>query len=1025
MPPSVKAKRRQKPTMDDRSTYPYRLGRRPGEQGPRPLLGNQDRVEKLATGNERGGEDDGSTRSPTKNTRRLKLVKNILTVGTWNVQTLWAAGKLELLRHEMKRFRYDIIGISEVRWTGKGETPNGDFLWSGEENTHTRGVGLLLSTQAKKALIGYNPVSSRIITARFDAAPWKMTMVHVYAPTSLSSEEDIEAFYSDIEMVLSKIDKSDVIILTGDWNAKIGTDNDDWQSVMGRYGYGDRNERGERLLEFATVHNFYICNTRFEQKPSRKWTWASPDGIHKNMIDLILIQQKWKTSVINCRTFQSADISSDHSLVLCNIKLRLRKLTKERRQSLRADVKQLSDEKTRHRFNATLARNMESISSSCDLEEHATKMANAIKDAAASTVPAKRIPRKPWISEETLKLADEKRRLKQMKNVSAQYAQAYQDFCKKVKKAARQDKEQWIHDQCEEVEKGLSVGSTRQAYNLIKKLRQKPTPRLNVLRSKEGTILQSNDEIKQRWTQYCFDLYKDHGGGDEVVEELEEITPLIAEDPQDILYAEVQAAIDMLKKNKSPGSDGITAEMLQAGGEQLVRQMHKLCNRAWHEGTIPDEWGRSILVPIPKKGDLSDCGNYRTISLINHTGKVFLTVLLNRLKSHLDPYLSEEQAGFRKDRSTVHQILTLRLLAEKAKRQGKKIYNCFIDFQKAFDTIKHKIMWATLESYGVEPKMVSLLRKIYEKAQSAVRIGKEHGEWFHTDVGTRQGDPLSPLLFITYLDRIMDQVRQNTCGIQIGGTWINNLRFADDIDLIDGELSSLQRQIELTKETAEKAGLLLNTNKTKIMVFGDRNLGRSIQVAGETIEYVDKFEYLGSLLTWDNNCSDEIKRRIGKATSAMASLKHIWNSKKLKIDNKLQILKTCVFSVLLYAAETWTSKEVDKRKLLAFEMKCYRRILRINWRDMIRNEDIRKKISKEETIMDTIRKRKLGLFGHICRMDDNRLVKHVLLSKMDGKGRRGRPCREWLDDITEWCQRSGQDLFHLAQNRRAWKNLIS
>ena len=401
-----------------------------------------------------------------------------------------------------------------------------------------------------------------------------------------------------------------------------------------------------------------------------------------------------------------------------------------------------------------------------------------------------------------------------------------------------------------------------------------------------------------------------------------------------------------------------------------------------------------------------------------------MKVLLNRLKSHLDPYLSEEQAGFRKDRSTVHQILILRLLAEKAKRQGKKVYNCFIDFQKAFDTIKHKVIWATLKSYGVETKMVTLLQKIYEKAQSAVRIGKENGEWFQTDVGTRQGDPLSPLLFIAYLDRVMDQVRQNACGINIGGIRINNLRFADDIDLIDEDVSSLRSQIELTKEAAEQAGLLLNTNKTKTMVFGERNIESNIQVAGVTIENVEKFEYLGSLLTWDNNCSDEIKRRIGKATGAMASLKHIWNSKKLKIDNKLKVLKTCVFSVLLYASETWTLKEIDKKKLLAFEMKCYRRILKINWRDMIRNEDIRKRISKKETIIDTIRKRKLGLFGHICRMNDNRLIKHIVFSTMDGKSRRGRPCREWLDDITEWYQRSGQDLFHLAQDRRAWKNLI-
>ena len=199
-----------------------------------------------------------------------------------------------------------------------------------------------------------------------------------------------------------------------------------------------------------------------------------------------------------------------------------------------------------------------------------------------------------------------------------------------------------------------------------------------------------------------------------------------------------------------------------------------------------------------------------------------MTVLLNRVKSHLDPYLSEEQAGFRKDRSTVHQILTLRLLAEKAKRQGKKIYNRFIDFQKAFDTIKHEVIWATLKSYGVETKMVTLLQKIYEKAQAAARVGNENGEWFGTDVGTRQGDPLSPLLFIAYLDRVMDQVRENACGVNIGGTRINNLRFADDIDLIDEDVNSLQSQIEQTKEAAEQAGLLVHTKKTKRVRVGVR-----------------------------------------------------------------------------------------------------------------------------------------------------------------------------------------------------------
>ncbi|CAF5190863.1 unnamed protein product, partial [Rotaria magnacalcarata] len=195
-----------------------------------------------------------TTKVPKDNTQKLKIMKNTFTVGTWNVRTLWAAGKLDLLRHEMNRYRYDIIGISEVRWTGKGETSRGDFIWSGENN-HIRGVGILLSTKAKKSLMSYNPINSRIITARFNATPFNVTIIHVYAPTSDSSEDEIETFYDCVEETIIKAPKKDVIIITGGWNAKVGTDNTGWESVMGRYGYGSRNERGERLLEFAAEHN--------------------------------------------------------------------------------------------------------------------------------------------------------------------------------------------------------------------------------------------------------------------------------------------------------------------------------------------------------------------------------------------------------------------------------------------------------------------------------------------------------------------------------------------------------------------------------------------------------------------------------------------------------------------------------------------------------------------------------------------------------------------------------------------------
>ena len=211
-------------------------------------LGDHDRGEKFST----------EKLTSTKATEKLKIAKNTLTVGTWNVQTLWTTGKLELLRNEMKRFGYDIVGISEVRWTGKGETSNRGFIWSGEDKTHVRCVGMLLSDRSRKALIRYNPVNSRVITARFDAAPYKITVIYAFAPTMASSDKDIGTFYSILENALAKVHKKDILITTADWNAKIGNDNTDWKSVMERCGYGDRNERGERLLEFTAIHSLYI-----------------------------------------------------------------------------------------------------------------------------------------------------------------------------------------------------------------------------------------------------------------------------------------------------------------------------------------------------------------------------------------------------------------------------------------------------------------------------------------------------------------------------------------------------------------------------------------------------------------------------------------------------------------------------------------------------------------------------------------------------------------------------------------------
>ena len=169
----------------------------------------------------------------------------------------------------------------------------------------------------------------------------------------------------------------------------------------------------------------------------------------------------------------------------------------------------------------------------------------------------------------------------------------------------------------------------------------------------------------------------------------------------------------------------------------------------------------------------------------------------------------------------MQQILILRLMTEKSWRKDKRIFNCFKDFQKAFDKIKHDMIWNVLNSFGVDIKITRLLQNIYANSKAAVQVGRELGDWFGQSIETRQGDPVSSAIFITYLERAMDACEDCRTGVNISGELIDNLRFADDIDLLEERSEDLQESLNGVAAAAEPMGLRLNIAKTKVMIFGE------------------------------------------------------------------------------------------------------------------------------------------------------------------------------------------------------------
>ncbi|VDP83809.1 unnamed protein product, partial [Schistosoma mattheei] len=173
-------------------------------------------------------------------------------------------------------------------------------------------------------------------------------------------------------------------------------------------------------------------------------------------------------------------------------------------------------------------------------------------------------------------------------------------------------------------------------------------------------------------------------------------------------------AIRQIKSDKATGPDNIPVEALKTDVAATARILLILFNKIWDEEQVPTDWKERLLIKMPKKGDLSNCDNYRGITLLSIPRKVFNRVLLDRMNHCVDAQLRDQQAGFRKDRSCTDQIATLRIIVEQSIEWDSSLYIKFIDYEKAFDSVNRTTLWKLLRYYGVPQKIVNIIQNSYD-----------------------------------------------------------------------------------------------------------------------------------------------------------------------------------------------------------------------------------------------------------------------------------------------------------------------
>ncbi|CAH2104737.1 unnamed protein product [Euphydryas editha] len=320
---------------------------------------------------------------------------------------------------------------------------------------------------------------------------------------------------------------------------------------------------------------------------------------------------------------------------------------------------------------------------------------------------------------------------------------------------------------------------------------------------------------------------------------------------------EIVREINRLKSNKSPGPDGIPNEALKLGQTLLTPTITTLFNTIIKEERVPEQWTKSNIILLYKKGDPNDIGNYRPISLLPSLYKLFSQCILSRISTKIDKNQPVEQAGFRKGFSTVDHIQTLESVIEKYKELQRPLYLAFIDYQKAFDSISHNSIWEALKVNNIDSTYCNVIKNIYERSTSKISL-ETSGPEIKIKRGVKQGDSLSPKLFIAVLEMIFKRLKWENLGILINNEYLSHLRFADDIILFSESISQLENMIEHLQLESVRVGLEMNMQKTKLMT----NSLKSIKIRNENLEYVDTHIYLGKQVSFHRNNLEEINRRI-------------------------------------------------------------------------------------------------------------------------------------------------------------------
>nr|VZI19409.1 unnamed protein product [Spirometra erinaceieuropaei] len=780
-----------------------------------------------------------------------------LGIGCWNVRTFLDPGSQSLTARSLYQYNVDVCCLSEVRLPDSGsreiKIPGVEshftLYHSGPRDSSGRhGVAIALSQQAELALLAWEPVNDRMAYVRLKGHFTNISIVAVYAPTSAAEQRDKEAFYSQLQALVERLPRRDLLIVAGDWNGRTGPGDPTTSHLLGRFGLGSRCENGERLLNFADRNRLLVTNTCFQHRKKHLLTWYSNDGRTASQIDYILVSSRFRSWVHDSRSMRGAETGnahgSDHVLVRTRLKVHLSsapQMPRPRRLNV-AKIRQASTAEALSREIRTC------FTARVDGEviNQWSSLKTSVYGAAEKILGYTQRRRSDWISGRTLELSAQTARGRSRND------DHFRQLRKMTAKSARDDRKQYWAEIATSMEQASNVGDTRKLYRLIRQVSGKPSTLSDSVRDVNGGFIADNSAKVERWREHFehhlnFDTQPTSPLFSSSAEFLPSPTYAVPCDPPS--EEEVADAIRKLRNNKAPGEDGIPAEIFKSCVDTLAPWLHEAVR---------------------------------------------------------DSRTRPNQAGFRAGRGCADQIFTLRRILEFRHSYQQPTAVCFVDFAAAFDSVHRESLWRIMALDGVPAKIIAMIKAYYRSTTARVLVRNNFSQPFGIRSCVRQGCILSPILFNYAIDWILGRALRDSDGIEFApGHRLTDLDYADDIALLASSFGDLQSMVSRVNEVAKSVGMSINAGKTKVFSSCIPDQEKApLGIDGCQLEEVDSFKYLGARLLPNGQSKDDIVSRIDAARWVFLSLrKCLWNRRDLSIATKIRVYRASVRSVLLYGCE--------------------------------------------------------------------------------------------------------------------------